>query len=343
MDPSEDCFVVAKNARSAASVEERANCFEVGDARADYIMDIPNNLEPIAVKKFKEWSRVHAPNQAENPDLHPWPGYPGEWLIAELGISREQRMGRDVIVRNGHEVWVESVESLRVRQPKLICDVAQVIQTVIAENQQGHWLYRGHGNVYWGLEPKIDRAYVSKLRGKMTRVEHERILLEQFKLRARSFLDRLPASEWEWLALARHHGLPTRLLDWTTNPLVALYFCVTDTDANRDRVLYMLRYDRPPIDVTANPDPFAIEEKVLYQPPHISFRIAAQSSIFTAEPSEKVIRLADTRIGAFRIKYVAADCVSSIRQELSKLGITQGSLFPGLDGIASDIGLINWE
>lgn len=90
------------------------------------------------------------------------------------------------------------------------------------------YIYRGHGNSAWKLEPTLDRVVGSAKSPK--RMSH----LGNFKFAARGRRGTNPVpieSENDWWALGQHHGLSTPLLDWTESPFVALYFAMVDAHA----------------------------------------------------------------------------------------------------------------
>jgi hypothetical protein len=322
----ENCFVVAKTARSAARYEEEFSGFGPGDCKAELVKTLP-----VSALQHKQRSQPEMGAQWQPGRLSP--GYAPDWLLKDLGAKVKWREAAQVTLIEGKEYRAAGLEETYLnRTPRLIRGTFDLIRRV-DQLPHGSWLYRGHGNRTWLLQCSLDRPDCKGMRGKFPRVEYEKRLFNEFKRRAIPYLQKHPQNDWEWLALARHHGLPTRLLDWTRNPLVAFYFAVAENQGDQDAVVFAYEHNYPAVDVYSA-HPFSIKRIELYEPALIFERLVTQYSVFTAEPQS---RSGDQKAKAIHDWGVSAGAVKTIQHQLKNLGLTETTLFPGLDSLCREL------
>ena len=190
-------------------------------------------------------------------------------------------------------------------------------------------IYRGMKSTTYPLIPKIGRIAPPDSIG--SREANEKEILRLFKERALRFLDFMPTTDWDWLALGQQHGLPTRLLDWTNNPLVACYFAAEEP-CKEDSVIYAYQ-NKSYIDVEEHTDPFRYREVGKFIPRHISPRITNQGGLFTIHPKPY-----ETFESGEMEKIIIPNSIRSmLKQTLNRYGVDRFALFPNLDGLAAHI------
>ncbi|TQM03687.1 FRG domain-containing protein [Pseudoxanthomonas sp. 3HH-4] len=209
-------------------------------------------------------------------------------------------------------------------------------------------LFRGVTDIAHELIPSIGRGTREGTCGDSTTLESN--MLSEFKRLTVPILKQPPSSEFEWLFLAQHYGLPTRLLDWSSNPLVALFFA-TEREDDRDGVVYYLRHPvsdqyhlfdyrvacytseaakAPSGRIAIQPEQGSV---IFVRPRYTDERYVNQRSVFSC-PKDPFTPPAFKGLKRLSVKAVWKE---EIRRRLRVLGISNSYMYPGIAGVASEL------
>lgn len=223
------------------------------------------------------------------------------------------------------------------------CAVSEFVEVATWVYSSEYVLFRGQTKESgWPLIPAVGRFM------KGSRIPwRETEILNEFKRESIPYLDVIPSTDWQWLAMAQHNRLPTRLLDWSRNPLAALWFAVCQPAIKpKPGVVWAFSYEEEEelVNTERVVSPFSIDKPYVYYPEHIFPSIQAQAGAFTVHhrdngsagkfPPLEEIKDADLRLTKIEIPAI---CFPTVRFHLFRVGISPASMFPGLAGLVDRI------
>jgi hypothetical protein len=217
--------------------------------------------------------------------------------------------------------------------------------------------FRGQQRKHWKLVPNIVRL------GCFTR-EAEDNIREEFAVRAPALsrFETLPENDWDSYFLMQHYGAPTRLLDWTESPVIALYFAVRDNPGHYDSAVWMLDpYElnrlvagkaeivSPSAQGVSKTDTKSVspwlqqrwsrktipESPLAIFPTHIARRISSQKSCFTIHGSREhgFSKFVGGKRACLKKIIIPGHAVQGTRFGLHDYGIDDTTIFPDLEGL----------
>lgn len=211
--------------------------------------------------------------------------------------------------------------------------------------------YRGQADIRWKLLPTVKRKPYDK-------DGYEQFLTTDFYIETKRRMARVPKDLSGWLSLMQHYGLPTRLLDWSESPLVALYFATSNWDkySEHDAVIWVLNPEKLNYMQGYNKSLFPMDYEIVMDFIEGAFRFCesknsviaccnvendlrmyVQQSNFTVHDS--FIALEDlVHSDEFLVKLrISKELKRNIYEQLNLLGIKENTIYPDMEHIAHEL------
>lgn len=225
----------------------------------------------------------------------------------------------------------------------LICQLPEQLKC-------GHYFFRGVKDSNYELIPSISRQQWYTNLNSQDRIDRERSMLFEFRNRSTGITGNVAYNNWECLALAQHHRLPTRLLDWSSSLLVALYFaCERETNhageffpySSQSCAVYLAHSQELVAQEKLCFDPFTCDKTGFVATPQVTPRLVGQRGYFSIQQDPMISF--DKGFEAISTSHWVSkiEINSAIRERLFdvlyRLGVRSAAIYPDLDGLASEI------
>ncbi|RJF83822.1 FRG domain-containing protein [Azospirillum cavernae] len=249
-------------------------------------------------------------------------------------------------------------------------EYTKLVEDLMSRSRQPLW-FRGCGDSNHKLIPSLYRHPEKTNFSDLFSLESE--IIARFRARAIPYCNAVPSDNWDLLFLMQHHGIPTRLLDWSENPYISLFFSLTTASYSvvgktrafdKDAAVWFLnpnswnQYALRSISfkggILVTPDrklngykPFSELDEMYNEPvailgAHNSHRIVAQRGVFTifgkdTSPMEDVYKKESFPDDTLLKIILPSSYIESLLNSIRSIGFTDSVIYPDLDGLAKEM------